>query len=370
MEAQDKPFDVFSQWMEFQKNFYDQWLNASSTMFKPWADAMKAWPEGNAASPGFDLFSKWSEMVRGTIQKAAGGAEAGIGPEVMFRILRASNVFVLFNQFWLEILKDLPKLYEAKWDEAASRQIYDRWVEQYKKVFEQIIGSPVSKTAEEIMASWVNMLQLGQSTFGMMGGPWAKAMPQWQEQMARLLKGDWSALQEGRSLWREVYDETLGKVFRMPAFGLTKEHTEQLRRTYDAYLQFWNAVPGFYQFFYKTSQDALKEFFDRLKHFKAEEMTPERLREVYKIWWTTNENALFDLFKKPEFAKAMGEVLNYGLKLKKRLDGLTAEWCKSLSIPSREDFDELAKTVHELRRKVRHQQKIIAALQKKAEPSA
>jgi hypothetical protein len=35
-----------------------------------------------------------------------------------------------------------------------------------------------------------------------------------------------------------VYDETLGKVFRMPAFGLTKEHTEQLRRTYDAYLQF------------------------------------------------------------------------------------------------------------------------------------
>jgi len=366
MEAQAKPLDVFSQWMEFQKSFYDQWLNASSSMFKPWADATKAWQAGGAGSAGFDLFAKWSELVRGTIQKAADGTGGGIGPEVMFRILRSSNVFVLFNQFWLEILKDLPKLYQDKWDEAASRQVYERWVEHYKKVFEQIIGSPVSKTAEETMASWVNTLQMGQSVFGMMGAPWAKAGPQWQEQMARFLRGDWSALQEGRSLWREVYDETLGKVFRMPAFGLTKEHTEQLRRTYDAYLQFMNAVPGFYQFFYKTGMDALKEFFDHLKHFKAEEMTPERLKEVYKIWWTTNENALFELFKKHEFGKAMGEVLNHGLRFKKRLDGLTAEWCKSLSIPSREDYDDLAKSVHELRRKVRDQQKIIADLQKKS----
>ena len=371
MEAQAKPTDLFSQWMEFQKSFYDQWLSVSgSMMFKPWTDALKTWQEGHAAPPGFDLFSKWGEMMRDTLQKAAGGAQGGIGPEVMFRILRSSNVFVLFNQFWLEILKDLPRLYQAKWDEAASRQIYDRWAELYKKVFEQIIGSPVSKTTEEIMASWVNTLQMGQSAFGLMGGPWTKAAPQWQEQLARYLKGDWSSLQEGRSLWREVYDETLGKVFRMPAFGLTREHTEHLRRTWDAYLQFWNAVPGFYQFFYKTGMDALKEFFDRLKHFKAEEMTPERLKEVYKIWWTTNENALFELFKKPEFGNAMGEVLNYGLRLKKRMDELTAEWCKSLSIPSREDYDELAKAVHELRRKVRHQQKIIAALQKKAELSA
>jgi class III poly(R)-hydroxyalkanoic acid synthase PhaE subunit len=365
MDAQGKPTDVLSQWMEIQKNFYDQWLGASGSIFHPWADAMKAWSGGRPTSAGLDLFARWSEMIRDTIQKAAGGAAGGIGPEVMFRILRSSNVFVLFNQFWLEILKDLPKLYQAKWDEAASRQIYDRWVELYKTVFEQIIGSPVSKTAEEIMASWVNTLQMRQSAFGMMWGPWIQSMPQWQEQMARFLRGDWSALQEGRSLWREVYDETLGKVFRMPAFGLTKQHTEQLRRTWDAYLQFWNAVPGFYQFFYKTGMDALHEFFERLKHFKADEMTPERLKEVYRIWWTTNENALFELFKKPEFCSAMGEVLNYGLRLKKRMDELTDEWCRACSLPSRKDYDELAEAVHELRRKARRQQKLIETLQKK-----
>jgi class III poly(R)-hydroxyalkanoic acid synthase PhaE subunit len=370
MDGQGKPTDVFSQWMEFQKSFYDQWLSAGSGMFKPWADAMKSWQEGHAAYPGFDLFSKWSTMVQDTIKKAAGTAEGGVGPEVLFRILRSSNVFVLFNQFWLEILKDLPGLYQAKWDDAASRKIYERWAGLYKNVFEQMIGSPVSKTAEEIMAAWLNTLQMGQSSLALMWGPWAQAMPELQKQMETFMKGDWSGLQEGRSLWQEVYDETLGKVFRMPALGLSKEHTERLRRTFDAYLQFWNAVPGFYQFFYKTGTNALQEFFDRLKGLKEEEMTPERLREVYKIWWTTNENALFDLFKKPEFGNAMGEMLNYGLTLKKRLDELTTDWCNALSIPSREDFDELAKAVHELRRKVRRQQKLIEALQRKTEPSA
>jgi hypothetical protein len=181
--------------------------------------------------------------------------------EVMFRILRSQRVRAV-QPIRLEILKDLPKLNQAKSDEAASRQIYDRWVELYKKVFEQIIGSPVSRTTEDIMASWVNTLQMGQSAFGLMWGPWTKAVPQWQEQLARFLKGDWSSLQEGRSLWREVYDETLGKVFRMPAFGLTREHTEHLRRTWDAYLQFWNAVPGF-TVFLQDRHGRLKEFFDR-----------------------------------------------------------------------------------------------------------
>lgn len=360
--------EVLSRWMELQKSFYDQWLSSGSGMFEPWADAMKTWQESKTSHPGFDLFSRWSAMVQDTIKKAAGVAEGGIGSEVLFRILRSSNVFVLFNQFWLEILRDLPGLYQAKWDEDTSRKIYERWAELYKNVFEQMIGSPVSKTTEEIMASWLNSLQMRQSIFALMWDPWARTMPEWQRQMKKFMEGDWSALQEERSLWQEAYGETLGKALRMPALGLSKEHTERLRRTFDAYLQFWNAVPGFYQFFYKSGVNALKEFFERLDNFKGEEMTPERLREVYKIWWTTNENALFDLFKKPEFGNAMGEVLNYGLRLKKRLDELTNDWCKSLSIPSPEDFDELAKAVHELRREVRRQQKLVDALQKKAQP--
>jgi hypothetical protein len=66
----------------------------------------------------------------------------------------------------------------------------------------------------------------------------------------------------------------------------------------------------------------------------------------------------------------MSEVLNYGLRLKKRLDELTAEWCQALSIPSNKDFDEAIMVIQELRRTVRLQQKAIEKIQQQLEKTA
>jgi class III poly(R)-hydroxyalkanoic acid synthase PhaE subunit len=208
---------------------------------------------------------------------------------------------------------------------------------------------------------------MNQSAMGMMWNPWIQAQPQWRAQMEKLMKGDWAALGESRSLWREVYDETLGRVFRMPAFGLTKEQIERLRKTYDAFVKYWYSLPNFYQYFYDTGMEAIKQVFDKIQTLKFEEMTPDSLREIYKIWWTTNEDAFFELFRRPDFSNAMGEVLGCGLRLKKRVDDLSAEWCEALSIPSNRELDEVAKAVHDLRRKVRMQEKAIDALRQQLE---
>jgi class III poly(R)-hydroxyalkanoic acid synthase PhaE subunit len=326
-------------------------------------DPMNYWQGMQWPFAGQDILSKWTEMMQDTIGKAAGQAGDGIGPTVLFRVMRAGNMFVVLNEFWMEILKDLPELYSVKGDDAKSREIFDRWAAAYKKVFEQLLGSPVSETVEEMMKSWLNIVQMNQATFGLWWNPWMKAAPQFQAQAEKLMKGDWSALTEGRSLWREVYDETLGRVFRMPAFGLTKEHTEKVRKAYDAFIHFYMALPHFYQYFYNTGMEALKALFDKIQNLKHDEFTPETVREIYKMWVATNEDAFFDLFKRPGFSNAMGEVLNMGLRLKKRLDELTADWCEAMSIPSNREFDAVAKAVQELRRKVRSQQITIDVLQ-------
>lgn len=367
MDSEEQQKDVFTQWSEFQRNFFGQWADSYIKMYQPWMDAVKLWQGMGTPYAPLDLFSRWSKMLSETVGKSAEQAEEGLGPTVFYRILRASNVFVVLNEFWLEVLRDLPELYQVKEDAVKSREVFERWAQRYNKVFEQLMGSPVSATTQEIMTSWLNTVQTQQAAMGLMWTPWLQAVPQWQEQAEKFMKGDWAALTEARSLWREVYDETLGRVFIMPAFGLTKEQTERLRRTYDAFVRYWSSIPVFYQFFYKTGMEALREVFDKVQSLKFDEMKPETLREIYQIWWTTNENAYFELFKTPEFGNAMGEVLNYGLRLKKRLDELTAEWCKAMSIPSYREFDEVAMAVHELRRKVRRQQKTIEELQQKLE---
>ena len=361
--ASQEGTDFFSQWTAFQKNFFTQWTEAYGKLYQPWMDPTRYWQGMKPPFSGPDIFSRWTEMMQDTIGKAADHAGGGLGSTVLFRMMRAGNMFVVLNEFWMEIMKDLPELYSVKGDDTKSREIFDRWAAAYKKVFEQLIGSPVSETVDEMMKSWLNIVQMHQATLGLWWDPWMKAAPQWKEQAEKLMKGDWSALAEGRSLWREVYDETLGCVFRMPAFGLTKEHTEKVRKAYDAFSQFYMALPHFYQYFFKTGMAALRELFNKIQSLKYDEFTPDTVREIYKMWVTINEDAFFDLFKKPDFSNAMGEVLNLGLRLKKRLDELTADWCEAMSIPSNREFDAMAKAVQELRRKVRSQQITIEALQ-------
>jgi class III poly(R)-hydroxyalkanoic acid synthase PhaE subunit len=365
MEGKQQQTDYFTGWGEFQKNFFTQWADSYGKLFQPWTDPMKLWQGMTPPNQATDLFSKWEEMIRETIGKAAEKSDEGLGSTVLSRILRASNVFVVLNEFWMAMLKDLPELYQSKGDDLQSREIFNRWTERYKKVFEQLVGAPVSDTAQEMMTSWLNTIQMHQASMGLMWNPWMQAMPQWREQAEKFMKGDWKAVYEARSLWREVYDETLGRVFTMPAFGLNKQQTERLRRTYDAFVRYYTSIPNFYQILYKTGMEALKEVFDKVKNLKTTEITPEAVREVYKIWWTVNEDAFFELFKEPEFGNAMSEVLNYGLRLKKRLDELTSEWCQALSIPSNKEFDEAIMVIQELRRTVRLQQKAIEKIQQR-----
>jgi len=367
MTTSRKGSDVYSQWSDFQKDFFTQWAKAYGNLYQPWADPAKYWQGMKPPFGGSDVFSRWTEMMSATIGKAAEHAGGGIGPTVLFRMMRAGNVFVVLNEFWTEILKDLPMLHQVREDDAKSREIFDRWAGGYRKVFEQIFGTPISGDAEEIMKSWLDILQMQQATLGLWWNPWAHALPQFKEQAEKVMRGDWSAMTAGRSLWREVYDETLGRVFRMPAFGLTKEQSEKLRRTYDALVQFCMALPQFYQLFYDTAMDALREMFDKVRKLNLDEFTPETAREIYHLWIVTNEDAFFELFKKPDFSNAMGEVLNLGLRLKKRLDQLNADFCEAMSIPSNRDFDAVAKAIQELRRTVRRQQKAIEALQQRKE---
>ena len=125
MEKQEQQRDFFSQWGEFQKGFFSQWADTYGKMFQPWTDAMKYWQGVKTPFKVPDLFSKWNDMIRETVGKAAGQAEGGLGPEVLSRILRASNVFVIFNEFWMEILKDLPGIYQAKGNDVKSREIFN-----------------------------------------------------------------------------------------------------------------------------------------------------------------------------------------------------------------------------------------------------
>ena len=140
MVREERQKDFFSQWFEFQRGFLSQWADSFGRTPQSWTGGLGFWQ--GAMTPYADMFSAWSKMIQETIGMTAGQAEEGLGRTVLYRTLGASNVFMVLNEFWAEVLSTLPELYQAKGDADKSRQIFERWVQRYNRVFEQVVAPP------------------------------------------------------------------------------------------------------------------------------------------------------------------------------------------------------------------------------------
>lgn len=324
-----------------------------------WADGYKhKRPEDPAAPQG------WEAILQSFLGAATNGGNGQGESAIAARMMQAGNAFLRINEFWGEAVKDLPDLYQSNGNAAKMSEIFDGWVERYKGVFNKSADSDLSVKAEEIFSSWTHIFKMNQKVNEPVWSPLIEAMPRWSDQSEKLAKGDISAIEEGLRLWQDVYSETLGRFLEMPGLGLTKQHSEKISRTCAEFTQFAASLPYYYQYLLNTEISALKDVFDQICDLEIKEVTPEVMREIYKIWLVTSERSFHELFKRPDFCNTVSEVLNCMFRLKKQLNELTAQWCDMMSIPSSRDHDKMAMAIQDLRRKVHAQQKTISALQK------
>ncbi len=355
--------DIFMKWSEAQKELFEQWRTLYGQSMPSVMDPLKSLQDAALPLSAVDFAAGWKQLFDRFSAMTASTDPNALGADVLFRLSRASDAFMAINAFLMNISQQLPAVVEASGDEAKSREIFERWARLYYDSFEKLFGVSVSDSSKENVDTWLNVVEKNQQASGMMVNPWKQAIPRMQEQAERaMMKGDWEAAKKLHATFREAYDETLGRMFRTPGFGLTKAQNESVRKATDAVQRFHLSLPGFYEYFYETGLKALKDVFDRVQALKVDEVTPETVREFYKIWWSANENRFFELFKSPDFVRTMNDVAAQGFRAKQRVDKLTAELCKAIDIPSNKEFDEMAQVVHELRRKVRLQQKAIDEL--------
>lgn len=314
-----------------------------------------------------EFLNQWKSLIEPFVNGSGIPDAKDAEKESIERMLNANSFFMLLNDFWNDTLKEFPKFYEVKNDQKKAQEIMDGWLERYQTLFKKHTDIPLSGEIEQITGAWLNMFQMHQSTAGKVFNPWIAAMPDWGNFSEKVAQGDLSALDKGFHLWLDTYNDTIGRVFNMPALGLTKQHAEKLKRVHDEFTQFSSSLPFFHQYIYRTGLSAMKEVFDKVQKSELDTPTPENLREIYNIWLTTNEKAFFKLFQRPDFCTTTSEIVHSFLRVKRQLDDLTATWCAAMSIPTNQDHDKMAMTIQDLKRKVRKQQKDIEALQQKVE---
>jgi len=349
MDAQGRTADVFA----WQRSAIDSATTYTSGMLRLWSDAVQCWTPGNGAG---------GEKRRRAAAPAAPVPETGtpgLGADVWTRVLRSSRVYMRFAEFWFEFVKGMPELSAGQ----RSRDVVARWSDLYGKLFEQLVGFPATRRREPAFP-WLSLLPLapvGGASMWPGISIWMSGLQALSRTMMPAFSGG-DGSREAGSLLGEVMGETIGKAFASGLPGMTQP-AELARHTGEVYRRFCDALPAVYRLFYSAGLDALSEFLGRVREAGLDTIASKPLREIYRLWWTTNENAFLRLFQTPEFGRAVNEVMARSLQLKARNEDLAAEWCRKAAIPTRADFDELVATVHELRRQVRRQAEELETLQ-------
>lgn len=295
----------------------------------------------------------------------------GVGATVYKRLLDASAIYNNLLAFWTKgntLFAQLPPGTTPTAEKL--KEIHDQWIKEYQTIMGSLWGVYTSKDAEETARAFQSTTATSAESVWRFMEPLLKNTEQLPEIFTKISKGDTGASIELTGLLRKNYEVTLGKVLGAPTMGYFREFLDKVNQTTDAYVNYNAALTRYFVPFYQSGMSASEKVFQRFGEFNGKEVTPETFNEFYQFWWKTNEDVYGQMLGSEDFTKLLGEVLRQGLIFKKQLDDLSDQIIRFTNIPTKQDMDEIYKTIYELKKEVRSQRRSIKNLEQRLETRA
>ena len=361
-KAEEKDKGASAEGME---GIWKVWQSAWKQGFEQW---QKLWEQAGAQYPGAEFFTSWINLLQKQFQEYMGKEPkefAGLGPEVFSRLLNAGAIYARFLEFWKTGLAPLLSAPEGKLDAEKFKELSQQWIDQYQEILKTLWGAPPDRASQAVLESWAKMAKAQMEAYWNFLKPVFTNFENFPDKIQGVMSGDTQKTLEFYGLFRDTYEQTLGKIIRMPSMGYFKDIQERTSKAIDSYLEYRVALNEYYSLFYQTSVRAMERVLARLEEFKDEDWSsPEGIKKFYRLWWTINEDTYQELFLSPEFIHLLKEVLSRGLLFKKWLDEIYDKLVEATPLPSKKDMDEVYKAIYDLKKEVRWQRRAIEQLKK------
>jgi class III poly(R)-hydroxyalkanoic acid synthase PhaE subunit len=348
-----------SPWLQWQRDFLGSWFAAASR-----GAESGIWP----GQTPFDVFGDWQRTWLKSVLGPFGARapEEGLGGAVFRRVLDAGGAYMNLVNVWgktVALLAQLPAGTTLSTDKV--KELYDEWIKDYQTTVESLWGAVPSEEVKETAKLYSNVAGTWAEQAWRSMEPMLRNLEQAPEVLSRMSRGEVGASGEFTGLLRKNYEATLGKILRAPTIGFFREIAERTNRTADAYVRFNAALAQYFVPFYQTGLRAGESVFQRLMEFQGREVTPQTLREFYRIWWTINEDLHSRMFRSEEFTRLLGEVVRAGLLFKKEFDALSDEIIGLTNLPNKKEMDEVYRSMYELKKEVRRHTRTIQELERR-----
>ena len=338
-----------------QNQLWKSWQDAWNQAAEQW---QKAWSAGPLQIPAMQYWTRWNEIFMKPFSEIMQQKPEGIGPEVFAKVLNASMIYSKVMEFWQQALAALISIAQGKPDADSLKKVSEKWIEEYQEVMKTVWGAAPSEAQKQMINSLGITLKTQLDAFFNFLSPVFADLDKIPEKIQAATKGEPQGLLDLFSIFRKDYEQTIGKIFRMPAMGYFSALQERANHMVDSYIEFLAVLNEYYSLFYETGGKAMEKIIGRLSEFKDEDWSdPESQKKFYRLWLQMNEDAYHELFLSPQFINLLREVLTRGLEFRKWTDELYDKLIEATPLPSKKDMDEVYHAIYELKKEVRSLQK-------------
>lgn len=349
------------------KERWQGWLKGQENMFKLWQEFMLP-ASGEKMTSMFSpkewqerinkFYQDWMKLMAEGFKEYMKWIPNSPAKETFEKTLHSVNIYTSLLSFWSEILDKLPGKNDAdKW-----KDFSQTWVQNYHGVLDEFFSLFMPEQFRKLLLNPTETTGIYQQIIFNFFRPWMESSAEMQQKFIQVLKGDRGAYLDFLKIWQQSFQESYGRVFHLPTFGLSRESFTKLMESMDAYSRYLSEINEFSAAIYQVGADTMEKLFRQYVDMLAEGKSPLSFKEFYQLWWKTNEDAYQELFKTENYARMMGDTVDAWMDFKKHYDSLLMEFFSLLPVPNRSEMDSLYKTVYQMKKKIKEQGKRIDQL--------
>lgn len=354
---------------EKKTSFFDTWSEAQRSWMQLWADAFSGSPKATKGADGkkewtepwrtpVDIYNRWLNISKEMFGEYWERAPGGIGQQTGERVMAGMQIYNKLYEFWASAAQLLSGARpEGKGIQETYQGFYESWLRNYNELLNSFFKVSLFEPPMWTSAASMELPQMYANNLSKFVGPWMEAMQNLPGKMAETGQKGPQGYPELYQLWLQAYEQTWGKVLRMPPLGLTRETIERSQRGTKALIDHFAAMNDFSSALQREGVKAMQKVATRLEDMYNMGQAPKTFKEFYTLWWTTNEETVYELFKTQEFSHLLSRVTNAAMDVRKRYDDIMEEYLKMLPIPTRSEMNDLYKTLYQLKKEARRNTK-------------
>lgn len=326
-------------WNEQARSMLDSWSEAQRIYWEGWSQMMMGGPAMMTS-----LADQWNKMVEHNLKSWDSATDPFI-KSTAENFFAAQGTTLRFLEFSARAWSALAPRFESGEDWGASVAA------MLDKMRHEWADSPANLAAasQDVGELWRLYMEQWRS----FGGPWEGVALQTPQYMGRAMTGDSSAMMALSELYRDAYQQTLGKLVTSPNLGMTRQLNARLGEGFDAWTNLQLATVEYNAMLAETWGEAFKKLMEDLVGMAERDEKITSVRDLLLLWTRGAEKIFVDTFQTEPYVRAQGKMLNAAMayRLKERV--IIEEFLKFYDLPTRTELDETHRRIYELRKEVK-----------------